>query len=118
MIKLLISLAILSNIALAQYEGGSHDKGLTYYKYLFKDELGYLGSKFTGKYTTKEWKKLFANDAKGFKEVFMGKSKKLDSLLESEKFERIAPHIKAFAIYYSKDSGYSPHCGNNDIDVK
>jgi len=118
MFKLLISVAIFFNMAFAQYENGSHDKGLTYYKYLFKDELGYLGSEFTAKYTSKEWEKLFSNKAQGFKEVFLGKSKKLDRLLQSEKFDRIAPHIKAFAIYYSKDSGYSPHCGNNDIDVK
>jgi len=118
MFKILLTITLLLGSLYADYDGGSHDKGLTYYKYIFKKELGYDGSVFTAKYTEKEWAKLFENKAQGFKKVFMGKSPKLDTFLQSSKFEKIAPDLKAFAIYYAKDSGYSPHCGNNDIDVE
>jgi hypothetical protein len=114
--KLILILLILSCSLFGQYENGSFDKGLTYYKFLFKNELKYDGSVFTAKYTAKEWEELFSNNAEGFKKEFLGITPKLDSLLNSKKFEKIAPHIKAFAIHYSKDSGYSPHCGNDDID--
>lgn len=100
------------------FASGSSDRGLTYYKYLFKSELGYNGSVFTAKYTAKEWKALFANDAKGFKKEFGGISPKLDALYKTEKFKKLLPHIEAFAIHYAKDSGYSPHCAGNDIDDK
>ncbi len=114
--KVLLSLLFCSNFLIADYENGSYDKGLTYYKYLFKNELKYNGSVFTAKYSEKEWNSLFENKAEGFKKVFKGKSEKLDRLIESDKFEKIAPHLKAFAIHYAKDSGYSPHCGNDEID--
>ena len=114
--KLLLIFLFMSVFVNAQYEGGSVDKGLTYYKYLFKKELNYNGSVFTAKFIAKEWENLFENNADGFKKEFSGATSKLDNLLNSEKFERIAPHIRAFAIHYSKDSGYSPHCGNDDID--
>ncbi len=112
----LIILIFLSTFAYAQYDGGSEDKGLTYYKFLFKKELNYNGSVFTAKFKAQSWEKLFDNDAKEFKKEFSGITKKLDKLLNSKKFEKIAPHIKAFAIHYASDSGYSPHCGNDDID--
>ena len=114
---LLISIIVCSSLY-GQYDGGSYNKGLTYYKFLFKKELKYNGSVFTAKFTAKEWEELFENNASGFKKEFIGISTNLDKLLNNEKFERIAPHIKAFAINYAKDSGYSPHCGNNDIDEK
>lgn len=114
--KILFLLIFIYGSLFAEYANGSFDKGLTYYKYLLKNELNYDGSVFTAKHTAKEWEKLFENNADGFKKEFSGISTKLDSLLKSEKFEKLAPHIKAFVIHYAKDSGYSPHCGNNDID--
>jgi len=114
--KSLIVFIFVSSLLYGQYENGSYDKGLTYYKFLFKNELKYNGSVFTAKFKAKEWDKLFQNNAKGFKKEFGGITQKLDKLLNSKKFEKIAPHLKAFAIHYSQDSGYSPHCGNDDID--
>ena len=114
--KLLLVLILISSSIHAQYNDGSADKGLTYYKFIFKDELKYNGSVFTGKHTEKEWAKLFENNAKEFKKEFAGITTKLDKFINSKKFEKIAPHIKAFAIHYASDSGYSPHCGNDDID--
>jgi acetolactate decarboxylase len=96
------------------YEGGSHSKGLAYYKYLFKDELKMLGTEFTDKYKADEWKKKFENNGKAFKEEF-AVTPKLKALMYSDKFDRIAPHLLAFTVYYAHGSGYSPHCGA-DID--
>lgn len=114
--KVLIILIFMSSFVYGQYEDGSPDKGLTYYKFLLKKELKYNGSVFTAKFKAKEWHELFQNNAKGFKKEFRGITTNIDKLLDSEKFEKIAPHIKSFAMHYSKDSGYSPHCGNDDID--
>jgi hypothetical protein len=94
---------------------GSFDRGQTYYKYLIKPHLGYSGETFVAKYTQMEWKVLFENRGELFKKEF-GINKELKELFDSEKFERMVPHLKAFAIHYAKDSGYSPHCGNNVID--
>lgn len=116
MLRSIILFISLTVLGFAQDIQGSPDKGLTYYKYIFKEQLGYDGSVFTSKYTADVWEKLFKDDAKGFKKEFKGISKKLDKFLESEKFKQIAPHLEAFAVHYSSDSGYSPHCGNDDID--
>lgn len=114
--KLFLCFVLLGCFTYASATEGSKDKGLTYFKFLFKKELGYDGSVFTAKHTEAEWKELFKDDAKGFKKEFSGLTQNIDNLLKSDKFKIIAPHIEAFAIYYAKDSGYSPHCGNNDID--
>lgn len=114
--KALIIFLLAFTFSFAEYDNGSPDKGLTYYKFLFKNELKYNGSVFTAKHTAKEWEELFNNKAEGFKKEFGGISKKLDDLFSSKKFDKLAPHIKAFAIHYASDSGYSPHCGNDDID--
>lgn len=110
--KSLIFFTLFINSFAQSYENGNYDKGLTYYKFLFRNELRYSGVVFTHKYTASQWEKLFENNAKKFKQEFSGISSTLDSLLQSEKFERIAPDLKAFTIYYAKDSGYSPQCGN------
>ena len=109
MTKKIISMMIISTFSFAGFDGGSIDKGLVYYKYLFKNELGYTGEVFTKKHSIKEWENLFENHAAGFKKEFLT-TPKLEELQKSKKFEQIAPHIKAFAINYAKDSDNSPKC--------
>lgn len=109
--------SILLSSVLFSSEVPSPDKGLTYYKFIFKDELGYSGNQFVDKFFADEWRALFANNGEGFKKEFRGRSEKLDQFLDSSGFDKVAPHLEAFAIYYAKGSGYSPHC-HNDIDTK
>ena len=95
----LTNLVFADNIAL-----GDIDKGQTYYKYLISPHLNYSGSTFTKKYTTKEWEILFSNNAKEFFEKFK---------LPDDKFDKdVLSHIKAFAIYYAKDSDVKATCSN------
>jgi hypothetical protein len=87
------------------------DKGQTYYYYIFKPELGINGALFAQKYTVDEWEVLFENNATMFKKEFGNISKKLDNILNSQKFDsEIAPNLKAFVQMYSKDSDKVAGC--------
>ncbi len=110
-------IAIIFCLALGAYAQdrlGSHSKGLTYYKYIIKPELGIPGDVFTKKYTTQEWQALFDDGAKGFKKQFSNVSPKLDAFLASDKFKQIAPDLRAFTIFYAQDSGYLAPCDTKE----
>lgn len=117
MIKKIVFALCTMSMLYADYDGGNHDMGQTYYRYILKPMLGYGGQKFTTSYTQLEWRALFDNNATRFKEKF-GVNPQMVEFLNSEKFEKIAPHLKAFAIYYSLDSGYVPKCGDDKREDK
>lgn len=85
-------------------------KGQTYYLYTLKDALGYNGAVFSKQHTQKEWKKLFQNDAKGLKAKLINEKPELSNFVNSEKFKKIAPFLKAFTLHYAKDVKNSPTC--------
>ncbi len=91
---------------------GDVDKGHTYFQYIINPMINIRGDKFTIKHTQKEWKKLFLNEAKEFKINYANLSPDFKSFLESQKFKKITPDIKAFLIYYAKDSDVKPECSN------
>lgn len=96
---LTILVLMLPNLLLADVS-----KGQTYYKYILKPIVNIKGDKFTKQYTKKEWKEFFSNDADKFKKLLLEKNQKANKLIESNKFNKIKPHIKDFFIFYSKDS--------------
>jgi hypothetical protein len=107
------SIVLLCCIVLFSFGGeGNSEMGRTIYKYIFKPALGYVGDDFVSQHSAKEWETLFADDAKGFKKEFGGKSAELDALFESKRFTGMIPHLEAFAVEFANDSGYSPHCTN------
>ena len=97
---------------------GNSEMGRTVYKHIFKPELGYIGDDFVSKYKAKEWQELFANDGEQFKKVFGGISQKLDDFYKTDEFKAMLPHLKAFAVEFAADSGYSPHCHDIDEEKK
>ena len=99
--------AVLTAISL--YASGSAEMGKTIYKTFMRDELGYIGDRFTEKYNAKKWQELFAGDAKAFKDRF-GTTPKLRKFFNRDDIDKFLPHLEAFAVYYAKDSGYIPNC--------
>ncbi len=91
------------------YAGGSAEMGKTIYKTFMRDELGYIGDRFTEQYNAKKWKELFAGDAEKVKELF-GTTPKLRKFFNRDDIDKFLPHLEAFAVYYAKDSGYVPNC--------
>jgi len=108
-----ILITLLSSILLyASKPVGDIDKGHTYFKYIINPIINIQGDKFTIKHTKKEWEKLFSNDAKEFKLKYESLNDKFRSFLNTPKFQKIAPDLKAFLIYYAKDSDIKPQCGD------
>ncbi len=81
---------------------GNPDKGQIYFKYLIAPQLKYNGAVFTKKFKKKKWIELFANDAQGFYQEFNIEKNSID--------KKVLPHLKAFAITYSKDSTNHATC--------
>lgn len=102
---------LLLILPLLLFGAGDADKGQTYYFHLIKPELEINGATFARMHTTSEWEILFENSGQKFKIEFGNKSKKLDELFGSKKFnDEIMPHLKAFAETYSKDSNKIAGC--------
>lgn len=110
MIKKLLALLIVPMFLFA-FSEGDVDKGHTYYKFIINPLTGIRGDIFTKEHTKKEWEVLFSNKAKGFKEKYSSQNLEFKEFLSTPKFEKIAPHLEAFAIYYAKDSEVKPQCG-------
>lgn len=109
MIKKML-LFFLLPICLFAFSEGNIDKGHTYYKFVLSPLVGIKGDIFTKEHTQKEWKVLFLNNAQGFKNKYSSISTEFKEFLSSDKFQKIAPHLEAFAIYYAKDSEAKPLC--------
>lgn len=102
----------LMPLFLFAYSEGNVDKGHTYYRYIIGPMIGIRGDIFTKEHTKKEWEKLFLNNAQGFKENYATINKDIKAFVLTAKFEKIVPHLKAFSIYYAKDSDVKPQCGD------
>jgi len=93
---------LTSPLSLSSMEIGNHYMGQTYYKYIFAPKLGYDGAIFSKKFTKVQWQELFANGGEKFFKEFN---------LSQEGVEGdTLTHLKAFAIYYAKDSDIQPTC--------
>lgn len=100
LLAIFLGLSFVTTTAMADAAKGQK----LYLKYM-KKILGMNGAKFAAQHTQDEWEELFEDDAAGFKKKF-GPNKFFDG----EKFKKIAPHIKDFAIEYASDSGNVPSC--------
>lgn len=96
----------------ASTTSGDVDKGHTYFRYIINPMINIKGDKFTILHTKEEWKNLFSNEAKEFKIKYSSLSDDFKIFLTSQKFENITPDLKAFLIYYAKDSGVKAQCGD------
>ncbi|MCK5884498.1 MAG: hypothetical protein KAG61_12480 [Bacteriovoracaceae bacterium] len=85
-------------------------KGQKYYLKYLRPHFSYNGQKFAEKYLKVEWKRMFKKDAKRFIKTFSKKFPESATFLKSERFQKIAPHIKDFTIKYAADSGELPSC--------
>ncbi len=86
-------------------------KGKKYYKKYLKPLFGNLkGADFTTVRVKAEWKAYFRKGAKKFIKKYSKKYPKAKEFLTSDKFQKIAPHIKDFCIKYAADSGAVPSC--------
>ncbi|WP_072681951.1 hypothetical protein [Arcobacter sp. LA11] len=106
-----ILITILSSILLFASSLGDVDKGHTYFRYIINPIINVKGDMFTIKHTKKEWEDLFSNNAQGFKSKYSTINDDFKKFLSSEKFDNIALDLKAFFIYYAKDSDIKPQCG-------
>jgi len=68
------------------------------------------GTKGAAMKTQHEWEQAFANDAAIFKSWHKG-DPKAEKLVNSSRFEKLAPHLKDFLYEYGSDSGNIPSCG-------
>lgn len=92
------------------FSSGVIHKGQTYYYYLLKKPLGYDGATFAKKYTDEQWKKLFNDNAKGLKEFLLSQNPDLGKFLQSEKFNKVSPHLEAFVLQYASNRKNTPQC--------
>lgn len=87
-------------------------KGQTYYLKYLKPYFDMKGDEFAQQHLKVEWKSYFKKDAKKFIKKYSKKYPDAAEFLKSEKFKKMAPHIKDFAIKYAADSGELPDCSS------
>lgn len=85
-------------------------KGQKYYLKYLRPYFEYNGQDFSTQHIKAEWKSYFKKDAKKFIKKFSKKHPNAKEFLMSEKFQKIAPDVKDFAIKYAADSGELPSC--------
>ncbi len=86
------------------------DRGQKHYLKYLRPYFGYNGQEFAQQHLKVEWKRYFKNDAEKFVKKYSKKHPDSESFLNSEKFLKIAPHIKDFASKYAADSGEIASC--------
>ena len=86
------------------------DKGQKYYLKYMRPYLEINGQEFASAYLKVEWKRMFKKDAKRFIKKYSKKYPEATEYLNSEDFQKIAPHIADFAIKYAADSGELASC--------
>jgi len=86
------------------------DKGQKYYLKYLRPYFEYNGQIFAAQHLSVEWKRYFKKDAVTFIKKYSKKHPQAKAFLESDKFQKIAPHIKDFAIKYAADSGELASC--------
>ena len=102
-------------LAVALWAGDSA-RGQIFYAHLLGPQLEYNGAVFTKLYTQVEWEALFADRAEGFIDRFGPKmDETTQTMLRSDHFyERILPHLRAFAIEYAADQPGMPMCADDE----
>jgi len=86
------------------------DKGQKYYLKYLRPYFEYNGQEFAAQHLKIEWKRYFKGNAAKFIKKYSKKHPKAKEFLESEKFQKMAPHLKDFAVKYAADSGELPSC--------
>jgi len=86
------------------------DKGQKYYLKYLRPYFEYNGQEFATQHLKVEWQRYFKGDSSKFIKKFSKKHPEAKEFLESEKFQKMAPHIKDFAVKYAADSGELPSC--------
>lgn len=107
-LMVVLSLFLISSVLTTA--SADANKGKTYYKRFLKGSFGMKGADFTGARTKGEWKAYFRKGAKKFIKKYSKKYPKSADFLKSDKFQKVAPHIKDFAIKFAADSGAVPSC--------
>jgi len=85
-------------------------KGQEYYLEYLRPHFGYNGQEFAAQHLKVEWKRYFKKDSAKFIKKYSKKHPEAAEFLGSERFQKIAPHIKDFAMKYAADSGELPSC--------
>ena len=100
-----LAMGILSTSAMAD---GDVKKGQKAYLKNCKKCHG-NGTKGAAMKTQDEWEELFEEDGKGIIDAHQGD--KSEAFFKGDKFQKLAPHLKAFLYEYGSDSGNVPSCG-------
>jgi len=69
------------------------------------------GAKTAGMHTQAEWAKMFEGDAQAVIDAFKGNGGAAEKYLTGSGFQKHAPYLRAFFIFYASDSGNVPSCG-------
>lgn len=85
-------------------------KGQKYYLKYMRPYLEINGQEFASARLKVEWKRMFKSDAKRFIKTYSKKYPAAQAYLNSDDFQKIAPHIADFAIKYAADSGELATC--------
>jgi mRNA degradation ribonuclease J1/J2 len=109
LMMIVLSVFLLNSVVVTNAHADAA-KGLKYYKKYLKPLFGIKGNKFTTSRTKGEWKSYFKKNAKKFIKKYSKKYPKSADFLKSDKFQKIAPHVKDFAIKFAADSGALPKC--------
>lgn len=110
LLKLLMAAFLMGSFVVSTASADT-DKGQRYYLKIFKPVTGFNGTKFAAMHTQAEWEKIFADNGKEFIATWSEKYPDLSDFLHSDKFQKVLPHIKDFAVKYASDSGNVPSCG-------
>ena len=86
------------------------DKGQKYYLKYLRPHFEYNGQDFAAQHLKVEWKRLFKKDSARFIKEYSKKHPESKEFLESDKFQKIAPDVKDFAMKYAADSGELASC--------
>ncbi|WP_224745983.1 hypothetical protein [Neiella litorisoli] len=106
-ITIAVAALMLSFNALADAE-----KGQSYYLKYMKPLFGYNGDVLAQQHLQVEWKSYFRKDAKKFIKKYSQKHPEAAEFLNSETFQKIAPHLQDFVMKYAADSGELPDCNS------
>lgn len=109
LIRVVLATLLLGAVAVTTASADA-DKGQRYYLKVFKPVTGFDGARFAAMHSQAEWEALFADNGKKFIEEWSAKYPDLKNFLESDKFQRILPDIRDFAVKYANDSGNIPSC--------
>ncbi|WP_371376869.1 hypothetical protein [Thalassotalea aquiviva] len=85
-------------------------KGQKYYLKYLRPLFNYNGQVFATQHLQMEWGTYFKDGGEQFIKEFSKKHPEAAEFLASKKFQKIAPHIKDFAVKYAADSGELPNC--------